>query len=237
MGQEPRSVAKPKPDIRPAAGETADDPRSLIDALADRNPAPKLIGDADDPVAVFDPKFDWDEYDRAWRAIPALVHHAESAWPELVRHVDDERYCTTFESVSGDTHNWTVGDACRSIIGRNLSQAYYQNLQPESVLIYSRFRWPDLWNDRKQFNAWFEARRKKKLYELQIEACEWAISELAGPDDLGDVPRAQRTAWVASIRKQIEWLRESKKAVPFPGYGDEEYTSYDKERATIETPK
>jgi hypothetical protein len=212
-------------------GAAGADARALIEGLVNNNPAPKFVDDN----PVFDPNFDWNEHRRVWKAIPVLVRHSQEAWPELVEHLEDGRYCATFESPSGNTIQCTVGGMCRLIIGRNLAAAYYLHLKPESVMMYSRYSIPSFAHvDGATLKKWCRERSNKQLYELQIEACELMIAELEREDDLKErIPKAKLEGWIADIRKQIDTLRESHKAVPFTGFGSEEYTQFSKESARI----
>jgi len=221
-------VPKKTPRTINSAEGADSDVRLMVESLASRNSAPKLNG-ARDTHPTFDSEFDWEEYNRVWEAIPTLIKHAEASWPTLVKHLDDKRYSITARSHSDYARNWTVGDLCRSIIGRNMSEAYYQNLRPESALVYARFRLPGIARDAKTLKSWCEARSDKSLYELQIEACKWAAIELGEPlNELERPSPLRRRAWVAAIEAQIESLEESQSAIPFRAFGPEEFARYSK---------
>jgi hypothetical protein len=199
------------------------DTRALVEALANRNPVPKFAGTRQFPW--FDEKYDWGEYNRVWRAIRELTRHAEYAWPEMVRHLDDDRYCTTFQE-EGTTYNRTVGDTCREIIALNLSVAYCKNLTPMTQLVYVRMAWPQIAFDKKKLKSWCEERSNKRLYELQIEMCVWAIKELGKTGDVLRVSRLKLKAWIAAIEAEIESLRESERAELFRGISEEVRTRH-----------
>lgn len=203
------------------------DAHAMVEALVNHNPAPKIEKHRS---PLFDARYDWAEHKRAWKAIPILVGHAEDVWSELVEHLDDERYCTTVMAFSGVPYDWSVGDVCRMILSRNLSEAYYRNLKPMSLMVYGRLRRPAVARD-KEFKSWCEERREKKLYELQIEMCEWAKTEIASPDNLPRTSQPTRRAWLDAIETEIESLRKSERAVPFGGFGTEEFTTYNAEWA------
>ena len=90
-----------------------DDASAMIEKLVNLNPAPELVGDGSDTVPIFDKKYDWAEYHRVWKVLRELATDAEVLWPELVKHLDDDRYCMTGVTFSDSTFNWTVGDACQ----------------------------------------------------------------------------------------------------------------------------
>jgi hypothetical protein len=203
-------------------------PHMMVEALVNNNHPPK-IENGGHRLPEFNKNFDWPEYSRVWKAIPIVVNHAEGCWPELVSHLDDERYCMTIKSMSSHPHNFSVGDMCRDIIARNLSEAYYQNLKPELEIIYARFRRPEIADDKKKLKAWCEERSKKKLYELQIEMCQWAIKEL-NKHNISRVTYQSESDWITAIESEIESLRKSKQAVPFRGFGVEEYMRYNSDK-------
>jgi hypothetical protein len=206
--------------------KSSNDAHSFVEALANRNPPPTYEVPLHS-LPIYDNKYDWSESNRVWKAIPILIRHAEEAWPELVKHIDDKRYCMTVKMFDDSICNWNVGNFCRDIMGRSLSEAYYRNLRPLTKIVYIKLRWPEIAHDPKRLKLWLKERSKKKLYELQIEMCEWAIP-VVEKDDFRD-PRItikMKQDWIKAIQAEIKSLRESKKAVPFPGYGPEEIMPY-----------
>jgi hypothetical protein len=231
LGQQPASSERHESRIVKPSEKASVDVRALVEALANRNPVPNLVG-KDHPKPIFEKKVDWLEDDRVWMAIPVLVRNAEDAWPEMVKHIDDQRYCITLETTeSGITYNWTVGDMCRYIVAGNLAAAYHRNLRPLTEQARARLGWPKVARDRKKLKAWCEERSKKQLYELQIDSCQWAITELRALDGYTRVSRIRARAWIAAIEAEIESLQESKQAVAFGGFGAEEFTPYFREKA------
>lgn len=228
-GQRPAGESSSRTAAAIGAGHF--DARTAVAALVNRNPAPAIeAGSYKAPV--FGGKYDWAEYRRVWELVPLLVRHAEEAWPELVKHLDDGRYCTTFQSESGFAYNWSVGDVCREVIGRSVSEAYFQKLEPLYEVVFARMRMPAVSRDAKKLKSWCEERADKKLYELQIEMCRWAISELSPPDGLPSfVSRPTVRGYIAAIEAEAGSLAKSKAAVPFLGFGTEEVIRYTPETA------
>ena len=191
--------------------------RQLIEALVTRNPSPTLTSKG----LIFDPKYDRLAAHRAWEAVPRIVSHVEEAWPLLVGHLDDERYCLTVRPLlsGGAPQNWSVGKMCHEIVARNLSEAYLRNLAPITKSVYLTMVWPNVARDAKKLKIWCDARKDKELYELQIEMCQWAITEVP---NLRKTPLQTRRTWSRAIEAEIRSLQESKKAVLFSGFGTEE---------------
>ncbi len=74
---------------------------ALIDALANRNPVPKLVGN-DRVIPIFDKNYDWSEDRRVWgKAIPDVITHIEDVWPETAKNLEDKRYCITLGNDNG----------------------------------------------------------------------------------------------------------------------------------------
>lgn len=186
------------------------DPKQLIEALENHNTPPEISRGRHFARPLFDEHYDWAEQDRVYGAIARLVSHAERAWPEIVEHLDDSRYCITFK-VLDSAVNLTVGDVCSTIISDHLSEAYYRHVAPlGSQMAFFKLRMPDVMR-RSDAKMWCQSQSSKPLYELQIEMCEWAIPVL---EDLGnlDISDAGRREAVAAIRAEIESLRHYKKA-------------------------
>jgi hypothetical protein len=202
-----------------APKKTGIDAKAMVEALVNHNPPPKLVDKA--RPLVFDPKYDTRESKRAWHAFKELIPHAEEAWPELVRHLDDERYSATFLSPSDAVHVATVGEMCHMIIERNLEVAYFRHFNLGSMDVAVALERPEMVRGTKELKAWCEARSSKKLYELQIEACQWAIKELNKNQEIRGVTPAMRRAWVAAVQSQTSSLLKSQEAVPFKGFGDD----------------
>lgn len=205
---------------RPAAeSKSAAANRALIESLASKNKPPEI---EDIHVRAVPDGFDPKEQTRVWAVIPKLIKQAEQAWPELVDHLDDKRYCVTVNDLFGNTHNWTIGDVCREIIGRNLAQAYYKALPSDSFDLYRTMRKPGFAYDKE----WCRHRADKKLYELQLEACAWASTGLADENRIEKASPATRKAWITAVDAAAKKLAESKTAVPYPRFGPEEFDLY-----------
>ncbi|MGA2033239.1 MAG: hypothetical protein ABSG68_13355 [Thermoguttaceae bacterium] len=232
LGQQPDPGKKVVPDLVNPSGNASFDARALVEALANCNPPPELV---EPPYhhPLFAKKYDWSEYRRVWDAIPALVRDAERAWPELVSHLDDRRYCTTATVFSGFTYNLTIGDVCHEIVEGNLAAAYHQELRPLTPLIEATMR-PPIARDIKKLKAWCAERSKKRLYELQIEMCHWAISQLKAGTLANRVSPLRLRAWIASIEAEIESRQQSQWAVRYRCFVGEEWTPYSPERAEKE---
>lgn len=217
------AAARQAGSAEPAGGGKIDAP-ALVEALANRNPQPTLDHSF---YPRLGPRYDWSENGRIWKAVMALIDHAEEAWPALVAHLGDDRYCLTVETLDEFVYNWSVSDMCREIIGSNLSQAYFRAI-PLYKLVYFRLRRPAIARDKQKLKAWCEARRERALYELQIEVCELVQPEMAAVQNDLRLAAAERQRWHDAIAAAVESLRRSKTAVRWTGFGYEELRPYRK---------
>jgi hypothetical protein len=208
-----------------------DDPKARIESLVNHNSPPKLVADQGDRIPIFDAKYDWVEYSRVWNAVRELAPHADTLWPELVKHLDDNRYCLTVFTFTESTYNWTIGDVCRELIGATLAKPYDRNLSPSSLRIYAAMSRPEIARDAKKLKAWCEERENKRLYEMQIEVCDWAIEVLKLPEFLPSVSKSRREGWIDAIGADAKSLATSKQAVLSAWFRAEEYEPYNSKRA------
>ncbi len=119
----------------------------------------------------------------------------------------------------GGPRNLSVGDVCADIVSDCVSEAYILHIPEGTEEVVKFFNVPDVaCHGNLALKKWCESRAKKKLYELQIEMCEWAIPQVAKFDQ--QLSSERRRAVVAGIRGQIADLRESKKAVQIEGWGE-----------------
>jgi len=210
-------------DNKGAKLEAAFDAHAAVASLENHNPRPLLIGPGPDRDAVFDERYDWSEYGRDLKVIADLADHAENAWPQMVEHLDDNRYCTTLWFPGSSVRrsvNESVGDVCRMIIKECLSTAYrrrlFIGLRGEMAKVtYGRLIGGGVPSQNDPLKVWCERRRDKVLYELQIETCEWVVSQVPNVPRLS--PKDQAMI-VDAIKADIESLRKAQRAVRFEGF-------------------
>jgi uncharacterized protein (TIGR03067 family) len=187
----------------------AEDPRGLVDKLATTNPRATIRGEPGDEQATWE-KLDFKEAKRVDAAVKEVIRRSEELWPELVAHLGDDRYCKTVGIDAGYPRNYSVADICQHIIGETLSEPYYRHLEPASKETFHRFRLPAFAKDKAKLRQWCLARKDRQLYELQIEACQWAIDEIEGSDN----GTKEEPPIVTAIKKEIESLKKNKMAMP-----------------------
>jgi hypothetical protein len=199
------------------AEERSDAPMTskMVAGLQSRNKEPRVQNP--DRRPAFDAEFDWTEQRRVWKAIKDIIVAAASEWDSLTANIENESYCITIEGGSGSFYNWAVGDVCRIIISRTLSEAYFRSLDhPMTKEFYGTFRRPEFTRKPKKLKEWLHARREKTLAQLQADACDWAIDELSKRDD------KDREGWVLAIRETANKLRDGGEPILWKGFGAEE---------------
>lgn len=190
------------------------DERGEVDKLASSNSPFVIRGKAGRQKATEGAVYDSNESDRVREQLTKLIANCESAWPELVSHLTDKRHSGIIGIDAGYPRNLQVGDVCILLIGETLSAPFYEHI-PNSKMNYHRFRIPAFAKDREKLKKWCEDRKDRKLYELQIEACQWALRELDAPDiQPRDVSAEEKLIIARQIRNEIENLKRTRSAVP-----------------------
>lgn len=190
------------------------DGERLVDAIVSQNRPPSIVSKNEEPV--FPKEFRWADQDRVKLAIQQLVDHAEEAWPVLVQHLDDKRYCITYDAFDVP-RNFSVGDVCVQIVLDYISEGYFSCVPIHSYGTYNILSVPGpATKDVSVLKKWCQERNKKMLFELQTEGCEWAIPVVGRLDTLsGEEKRLSLDA----IEERIRMLRASRKAIKVEGFG------------------
>src|SRR5260370_3165579 len=101
-----------KPD---KAATESPDYEMMIDGLANRNPAPRIVDVGIGRLPLFPVDYDWNEQDRILELRGQLAKNEDPRlWEHFLKHMDDKRYALTLESPSSDSFgkNYSVGDIC-----------------------------------------------------------------------------------------------------------------------------
>jgi len=207
----------------------------LIDAIANRNKPPRLVKTRDGKPPLFPAEYDWKEEERVKRAIRKVAESmTPEVWEVLLEKADDKRYALTLKQLNGPgddecaVGHWTVGQICREIAGKQLSDTYRKHLPRAETRPIGLLVGPYLGD----LVAWRKKRKDKALYELQIEVCEMALAELAKVKekeyDEGSPTKAQ-ALW--RIKAQIQTLRKTKRPVFAEAESAAWYPSYDPDDA------
>jgi hypothetical protein len=178
-----------------------------VEGLASLNRPPSLSGLAPNTKASFDASYDWSDQDRVKRALDYVCDHADGAWTCLFKHVDDRRYCITWQ-FKEDARNVTISDVCQDLICGALIAGYYDCLPDMSQHVKAGWspRAPgDMSND--ELLSWCRERKDKKLCELQLEMCHWAIAKIKQSNRSREFPA------IEAIEKNIAFLQKYQKSL------------------------
>jgi hypothetical protein len=159
----------------------------LIDSFANKNPVPKLIGESYEKKAVFARDYDWKENARVIKAIEAVIKNADVAWPALIEHLDDERFCLVYY-VSIATPEYarleSVGSVCREIVLGNITELYDRHLP--GYKSSNRVRRPDYIPTKPdELKKWCQEQQEGEhsLAALQLQAAEWGLKKVPELDE------------------------------------------------------
>jgi hypothetical protein len=152
-------------------------PEDLVNALASRNKEPALTPpDARDPFEQniafpidYDNSFQEDVLN-SWKELSSL---GSDAFPALISHLGDERYSYTRQTSDGFYYNSTVGSACTRILKAHINA--YQRLARPYFSGGKPAYFPPAAMAGNDLRKWFDDRKGKELWELQLEATKWAI--------------------------------------------------------------
>jgi hypothetical protein len=214
---------KPKADARRAA--------DMVDAIVNRNKAPKLVKwpgyRFPRKAALFSEDHDWKEEARARKAVYQLEQdQTEEVWEEMVKRTGDRRYSETVTSVkTGDAYIEDVGSICSWLAYSRLIGVFWQHLPPgpkDGERVWLDVGIGDL-------SEWRRQRAAKSLHVLQIEVCEKAIKALAKEEG---VSRAEKVQARKKIEAEIAKLKMTKRPVHVQGgYSYREHGVYNAELA------
>jgi hypothetical protein len=206
--------------------EVSEKGEKLIKALATTCKSPHFT-QSSEYHSIFPKDFDWKEYRRVITAIKELEANAAEVFPSIIEHMTDKEYCVIVEA-DGSSKNYSRGDVCFQIARSWVNRGYIGTM-PETSPPHCQYQAP---NDMKnnELKDWFRERYNKKLlYEIQIEAAEWAITfvpkspSLKEPQEILDFSKS-------AIQKRITELRESRKPFPAKFFVTDFYCPYSEER-------
>jgi hypothetical protein len=164
-----------------------------IEELANKDPKP-----FDEPYILKPPR----NLNRASlivvkNAYDNLAANVAKSLPALIESLEDKRYSYYQESPSGAFLCHTVGEACYSIIVRNIEvyRPYATVLdkteRPRTVHFIDATGGPQ---------KWLASRKDKSLFDMQLEAVEWALRQKK--------PDPQELVSDADWKKAIDDLRD-----------------------------
>lgn len=148
-----------------ASALTPDEIEQLIDALAARNPKPPSESNELAPYEA-----------QIWKAVDALNAQGIRAFPLLISHFDDDRFCCCEDSLaSRDTYHRSVGYVCHIIVERQVHKyARWDVRDPRGTPGHA---WISVPKGKKDAQTWQVSNLNKRLWELQADTVRRVIRE------------------------------------------------------------
>jgi hypothetical protein len=177
---------------------TAEEIKALVDQLVSPNPTPdekKLNADPKgDPV--FPRGYDFQKQKPVNRACGKLGELGPRAFPFLIEHWEDNRYCLTYEGA--EWSNMFVGGVCRDLIRAQLQPyVHHAEKRHEKGHLPPSYVWTFL-ASQKAARQWWEGHKAQTLLQMQLEVLDWAIAEEA----------KRRNEFTGAERRELHDLRK-----------------------------
>jgi hypothetical protein len=215
---------------------TAQDLDRLIDSLANHNEQPRFQINS----PIFAVNYDWNEQDRVVKVINFLIeHNSVDLFPRLIKNLDDKRYSLTCE-INGHAFNMTIGYICWTVAYKNLLAPFRGSWPNRSEIINvisggDKIYYPPPYPNLKE---WYQARKDKPLWEMQIEIGEWAIKTIENSNEISE---HDKSIGIRMTKEVIDMLRKTKKPIFIKQFGEIDYFNEHKakeirEKYFISTP-
>jgi hypothetical protein len=174
---------------------------ALIAQLVSPNQTPQTKG----PDAKYPAGYDHKAQERVRAAWKQLYDLGPVAFPQLIKHFDDDRYSFTADGGAAD-RNWPVGGACSDIVRCYLQPYSEFALTVDEGKGKRRRRRPNYFydlrlNDRETAERWWKKHRDKSLREIQIESLEWVLAEEVKRPNVYDIEERRH---IESILTKLE---------------------------------
>ncbi|HJT32977.1 MAG TPA: hypothetical protein VJ783_13130 [Pirellulales bacterium] len=187
-----------------------------VEALANKNRRPELVDLVDRVDPLFPDDYDWAEAKRARRAFVEVARdESVEIFEEVLKHLDDERYAFTAAHDGDFAENYTVGWICKDIAYHRLVSAFEDDLSVTDIGLPPRLD-PGIEDD---LAGWRRKHESKSLFELQIEVCRLALSQIDRCDELSaEAKRESRRGINARIRQLEKTRRPLFRRFPLDGF-------------------
>jgi Na+-transporting methylmalonyl-CoA/oxaloacetate decarboxylase gamma subunit len=212
--QEPSQYA-PRRTVAQSQEASARKIEQLIEQLAAKNPKPRE--DSRKSPAKRPPKLPPHEPE-IWEAVDELHRLGVAAFPQLIAHFDDQRFCCSEDSIAAPEpklYHRSVGYVCQEIVRRQVERHVpWDQRDPRGLPGYSHSIVP---RSKKAAQTWWEQNRSKELWELQVDNVNFVV--VLNRERLKmEVDPARRALCEAAIRANEELAAElNKSKSPKPG--------------------
>jgi len=186
--------------------------RRLIEGLGNKDVKMKGWIDSSRPYLIIPKTFDWELQKHIGENVEKLVAMGMDAFPELIAHLDDQRFCGYWETAEvGPIH---VGPICEEIMERQVEPFHYDVHAP-IIIAWVPQTLPR--GKKTDWEAWWKKNKDKSLRELQIEAGEASIRILKHakqPNAIDEDFDSWRARQIKGLERMVGKLKRSKRPMP-----------------------
>jgi hypothetical protein len=189
----------------------------LVESLASTSGEPVRRKEGGAEYFAFPANFNWNAYQRISKTIGELAALGLEAFPELVAHAGDARFCCLVDGFVVPERR-TVGDVCEAILNSQV-EVYDYAITREDRMIPSSLPGRYFGDSTQSAADWWEKNKTKSLLEMQILAAENALrvtknrkaSSRPEEEELREFER-RRAGNIENLDGLISKLRKTQKA-------------------------
>ena len=187
----------------------------LVEALASKNMPPLLQPGGKggrQRVASLPEGFTKKAQDEVYMALSKILIAGVDAIPHLIEHLEDKRYCLTWDYDGDGPRNATVRNVCWMVLHRQIDMNEQYLLFGAREIHFGTFSYVSQnIGDRAKGREWWQQHKSKQLWEIQSEALTWLVArekDVAAKDEQlsGIVDQVM-------VREQIKRLKKSQMPV------------------------
>ena len=161
------------------------------------NPRPEIVG-MREKKAIYPANYDDAAEERVMAARDAILERGVAAFPDLIRHIDDERYSYT---TRGDPEHISVGKMCHFIMSAQV-EVYHGFTSFGPGRVGPTF----VPRSKREAEEWWKQRRDKTLRDLQLEAVSLALDAARKKSE---APPAMKESQIAGLERLLKRLESS----------------------------
>ena len=193
------------------------DRNAMISSLISTNQPPELIKNTDkvllrygvSRLPLFPARFDWANQGEIRAAVVKLGRDESILmFDELLRHINDTRYCITILKGSGDPENYSVGKMCRDLARGKLVGAFQDDLGLDDRYLPARIPYGK--GEFSDLVKWREKRPTLTLAELQIEVGQLTLDAIPNAPHLSE---DRKVAIRVQIQRKIDTIKSTGKPI------------------------
>ncbi len=189
--------------------------RNLVEKLVSPNEPPRLSdkGKPQRSPPPFPPNYDIGAQKGICNAINLLVASGQTDFPDLVAHLDDNRYSLTWNPYGSGCGNYSVSLVCYFILSEQID--VYQDciiaVDGATLAVDLSYVYQHL-SDKDNRDLWLAEHREQDLWKIQREAIQWLLASEKTFIANGDLQEGNVDAKM--LRERIKSLEASHQPIP-----------------------